>query len=304
MKNFLFSLQVLIDIILNDNPKINESLYSIIEKDNKIPYKDMVLTFFKNIAENIQKFENFDEIKEKKIDKYLTVDCLINLLEIVELFCWEYIRINLDKKYLEDIGEKIKNQFDTIFNIKKEIQNDIFMITKRELCSAIRKFLSRYLSGKNEDSINPKNLLKSYITKYELWPPNFTDNDIENDINTIFGNSDIHLSQSVKLYDYLGGDGEKLEDIKNKYKQFEEKYININLNNNKKEQEDNSEKNKNSIEMKLDNNKYNDYSENTETSELNESKYGNISQSFENNEEMEEEEEDDDNNKIKKVDYL
>ena len=305
MKNFLFSLQVLIDIILDESPNINESLFSIIEREDKIPDKDMVLKFFKNVLENIQKFENFDEIKEKKIDKYLTLDCLINLLEIVEHFCWEHIRNNLDKKYFDDIGEKIKYQFDSIFNFKKEIQNDIFMITKLDLCSAIRKFLSRYLSGKNEDCINPKNLLKSYITKYELWPQNLADNDIENDINIIFRNIDIHISQSVKLYDYLGGDEEKLEDIKNKYKQFEEKYLNKSLNTNKKEQDDDSEKNKNLIEMKLDNNKYNDYSENTEISELSESKYENISQNFENNEEVEEEgEEEEDEDKIKrKVDY-
>ena len=265
----------------------------------------MVLKFFKNISENIQKFEKFYEIKEKKDNKYLTIDCLINLLEIIELFCWEYIRNNLDKKYFDDISEKIKNQFDNIFNAKKEIQDDIFMITKGELCSAIRKLLSRYLSGKNEDCINPKNLLKSYITKYELWPSQLIDNDIENDINTIFGNLDVHISQSVKLYDHLGGDEEKLEDIKNKYKQFEEKYININLNYNKKEQNDDLEKNKNLIEMKLDVNKFNDVSENTEISELSESRYENLSQNDETNEDIEDEEkeEEEEYKKRKIVDY-
>ena len=305
MKNFLFSLQVLIDIIKDESPNIKESLYSIIEREDKIPYKNMVLKFFKNISENIQKFEKFYEIKEKKDNKYLTIDCLINLLEIIELFCWEYIRNNLDKKYFDDISEKIKNQFDNIFNAKKEIQDDIFMITKGELCSAIRKLLSRYLSGKNEDCINPKNLLKSYITKYELWPSQLIDNDIENDINTIFGNLDVHISQSVKLYDHLGGDEEKLEDIKNKYKQFEEKYININLNYNKKEQNDDLEKNKNLIEMKLDVNKFNDVSENTEISELSESRYENLSQNDETNEDIEDEEkeEEEEYKKRKIVDY-
>ena len=287
MKNFLFSLQLLIDIILDESPNISESLHSILEKKAKISYKDMILKFLENASENIKKFEHFDEIKEKKNDKYLTVECLINLLEIVELFCWENIRNNLDKKYFENIDDKIKSQFDTIFNIKKKIQNDIVMISKHELCSAIRKFLSRYLSGKNDDSINPKNLLKSYITKAELWPPNLVDNDIDNDINTIFGNLDIHISQSVKLYDYLGGDGDILEDIKNKYKQFEEKYININ--NNEKEQKNDA--GKNLIELKFDDNKYSDEFEKNKINKLNEFKDENHSENSEGNEEIEDEEE-------------
>ena len=297
MKNFLFLLQVLIDIILDESPNISESLHSILEKEAKIPYKDMALKFFENVWENIKKFEHFDEIKEKKTEKYLTVECLINLLEIVELFCWENIRNNLNKKYFEDIDDTIKCQFDTIFNIKSETQNDIVMVSKQELCSAIRKFLSRYLSGKNDDSINPKNLIKSYITKDELWPPYLPDIDIENDVNNIFGNLDIHISQSVKLYDYLGGDGAKLEDIKNKYKQFEEKSININ--NNEKEQKNDA--GKNLIEIKLDDNKYNEKSEYTEISKLNEFRNENIGENSEQNEEIEEEEENKRENK--EVDY-
>ena len=284
LKNFLFSLQVLIGIILEENPKFNETLYSILEREDKMRYKDIGLKVFKNISENIKKFENINEIKEKKRDIYLNVDCLLNLLEIVELFCWENIRNNLSKKYLDDIDDKIKSQFNTIFNIKKEAKNDALMINKNEFCSAIRKFISRYLSGRNEDSINPKNLLKSYITKNELWPSNLADNGIENDINKILGNLDIHISQSVKLYDYLGGDEEKLENIKNKYLQFEEKYINIKLNNNKNEQKDDT--NTNLMKMNLDMNS-DEISENNEIKELNESKDDNDSEGYVENEEVE-----------------
>ena len=284
LKNFLFSLQVLIGIILEESPKFNETLYSILEREDKMRYKDIGLKVFKNISENIKKFENINEIKEKKRDIYLNVDCLLNLLEIVELFCWENIRNNLSKKYLDDIDDKIKSQFNTIFNIKKEAKNDALMITKNEFCSAIRKFISRYLSGRNEDSINPKNLLKSYITKNELWPSNLADNGIENDINKILGNLDIHISQSVKLYDYLGGDEEKLENIKNKYLQFEEKYINIKLNNNKNEQKDDT--NTNLMKMNLDMNS-DEISENNEIKELNESRDDNDSEDYVENEEVE-----------------
>ena len=263
LQDFLFSLQVLIYIILEESPKINETLYSILERGDKMQYKDIGLNVFKNIYENIKKVENINEN-----DIYLTVDCLLNLLEIFELFCWENIKNNLGNKYLLDINDAIKSQFNTIFNNNNEIKNDALMINKNELCSAIRKFISRYLSDKNEDSINPNNLLKSYITKDELWPTNLAENDIENDINTIFGNLDIYVSQSVKLYDFLGGDKEKLENIKNKYKQFEKEYIN--LNNNKNEIKDETDKNKNPKKMKLYIDNYDDISENSEINEFNE----------------------------------
>ena len=64
---------------------------------------------------------------------------------------------NLDNKYLEDINESIKIQFDSILNLKHDDDNNTLI----ELCSAIRKFLSRYSSGKSDENINPKNLLKN-----------------------------------------------------------------------------------------------------------------------------------------------
>ena len=79
-------------------------------------------------------------------------------------------------------------QFNLLLNLKQEEENNAFIITKLELCSAIRKFLSRYSSGKSEENINPKNLLKNYLINGELWPISFDDNEIDNEINSIFGN--------------------------------------------------------------------------------------------------------------------
>jgi len=64
---------------------------------------------------------------------------------------------NLDNKYLEDINESIKIQFDSILNLKHDDDNNALI----ELCLAIRKFLSLYSSGKSDENINPKNLLKN-----------------------------------------------------------------------------------------------------------------------------------------------
>ena len=231
MKNFLISLQVLMDIILDESPSINEALYSILETKDNLPYIDIDKNFFKGVLQNIKQFETFEEFSENINNNinnnYLTINCLINLIEIVELFCWENIRNNLDKKYFEDMTEKMKLFFDDLAPNRDEVQGDEFVITKLDLCSAIRKYLSRYLSGKSEENINPKNLLKSYIIKAELWSNNYDENDIENEINIIFANCEIQISQALKLYDYLGGDTILLEEINNKYMKFTDKYKNL-----------------------------------------------------------------------------
>ena len=229
MKNFLFSLQVLIDIILDESPNMNETLISILETKNNLPFIDLDKNFFKEVLENIKQFETFEENNQRNsnnniTNNYFTINCLINLIEIVELFCWKNIRNNLDKKYFDDINNQIKKQFDNLLSLNQDDPNNTFMITKLELCSAIRKFLSRSLAGKSDENINPKNLLKSYITNAEFWPINFADMDIETEINMIFGKIDVYISQSVKLFDYLGGDGQKLEEIKDKYDKYAERY--------------------------------------------------------------------------------
>ena len=112
-----------------------------------------------------------------------------------------------------------------------------------------RKFLSRYSSGKSEENINPKNLLKNYLINGELWPISFDDNEIDNEINSIFGNFEITISQAVNLYDYLGGDIQKLVEIKEKCLNYSEKVLNSKKN--LDEEKINSIEQRNSI---LDNN--------------------------------------------------
>ena len=57
----------------------------------------------------------------------------------------------------------------------------------------------------------------------ELWPINFDELNLDTKINMIFRNLDVKISQAVKLYDHLGEDEQKLEEIKNKYSKFKEK---------------------------------------------------------------------------------
>ena len=135
MKNFLFSLQVLIAIILDESPDMNETLYSIIKKknNNDIPFIDITINFFKGVLDNIKQFEMIEKNNENKNNIYLTVNCLINLFEIVELFCWDNIRKNLDKKYLEEINEAIKMQFNLLLNLKQNFYRDIPQVKVKKI---------------------------------------------------------------------------------------------------------------------------------------------------------------------------
>ena len=201
IKNFLFSFQVLIDVILDQSPHINNTLLSVASNNKNLSNFEMIINFFTAMKENGKENNNF------------TISTLINLFEVVELYCWNIIRDNLDKKYLQDINENIKMQIDTYFAENLKNNNNI-IISKIHLCSAIRKFISRYLSGKSDENINPKNQLKNYLINSEFWPINFAENDvIDDEINQIFGNVDIELAHSVKLYDHLGGDKIILDDI-------------------------------------------------------------------------------------------
>ena len=229
IQKLLISLQVLIDVILDYSPKESVALYSLIEKieerDN-IPNIEIIKHFFKSMNENKYN-ENYNEIEDYN---YFSVNCLISLIDIVELFSWENIRKNLDKRYLEDINSNIKEQFDNHYNENNIEQNNNFIIKKIDFCSALRKFISRYLLGKSEEIINPKNNLRNYLVNIELWPLNFAENDIiDEEINKIFGNADVEIAQAVKLFEYLGGDRLKLDEITKKYNKNKKVSSNINI---------------------------------------------------------------------------
>ena len=214
IKKIIFSLNVLIDIIQEESIDPNRTLLSLIKPVNINAIKDRIISV--NNKYNIYNItiKNFFEsiIENMKInnDKYLNISCLISLLELLELFIWDNIKNDLKPEYREDIDDQIKEKFDTynLLNNEKKI----------ELCSAIRKFISRYLSGKKSEIYCKGNKgLKQYLLNMEFWHLKF--DDIEENIIAWFGDFDLKISQALKLYEYLGGDEFRLDDIINKYKQ-------------------------------------------------------------------------------------
>ena len=254
--SFLFLLELLIDIILESSPDINEKLNNIIKVMNDSPNIKIIKNFLNSMEENIEDNDNNDNNSN-----LFTVNCLINLIDILELYCWDSIKNNLDKKYIENIDNNTKSHFDKYFEEHNLEENSQFVITKIDLCSAIRKFISRYLMGKNIDYINPKDKIKNYLTNIELWPINCEKKEIiEIEINKIFvENGNIDINQAVKLYEYLGGDLIKLKEIEK---------INISENEtNEKNENENNNNIQNLLDLKKEENIINKEEENEEEEE-------------------------------------
>ena len=106
------------------------------------------------------------------------------------------------------IKDIIKNKYDKLYQEGKFI-----IFTREKLSIAIRRFISRYLSGKRgQNEINEKNNLKYYLSKQELWDQIgiINNEQFDKELNKLFsddGSNDmIYVGQAVELYEYLGGD--------------------------------------------------------------------------------------------------
>ena len=87
------------------------------------------------------------------------------------------------------------------------------------MATALRRYISRYLSGKRgQNEINENNNLIYYLSKQELWDDDaFIDNvEFKTELSKLFddsgNNSTIYIGQATKLYEFLGGDQSLLQE--------------------------------------------------------------------------------------------
>ena len=232
LTGFLFALQIIMDIILENNYNKDELISNIVDINKENGNIDILKDLFNN-----------DDDKN-----LFTIDTLMNVFNIFEIICWEKIKDNLIDSYLMNINDYIKNKFNSYYT------NNNMLITKRKLATAIRRFISRYLTGKRgQNEINEKNNLKYYLSKQELWDENgFVDNEVfEIELNILFeddgNNSVVCVGQATKLYEYLNGDESLLHEYFNKIKDCNPKNDNY-KEEEAKENEDNPENKINEIE--------------------------------------------------------
>ena len=214
IKNMLFSLQLLIDYLQRENYDRYEQISDIIKKlPKQVNICNEIRAFFKsNEKQNKEQSFNILDNEEEEINNntvFFGLNTLISIFELFEELCWDSFKDNLVGDYLQNIDAvwagKIKQYF-----INAEYDNNK-QIKKRKFCTAIRRFISRYLAGKRgENEINENNTLLNEIIRPELWEPYFTESEtfeievgklMEVMTDEFLGS--LKVGQALYLYNYL-----------------------------------------------------------------------------------------------------
>jgi hypothetical protein len=229
---------------LTDNEK--QQLFDFKEQQesneayNRILFSIQLLIFYlkeKNKEEFEEEIKVSTLINDKNLPNYIhlseetvrlfnqnnfTIFHIFSVYEYFELLCYEDFKNNTDEDYKKKIPEDKKKQILDYFKKKDETKKG-YLITKLILSGAVRKFISRVLTGQRDDrEINPTFEIFSFMEyKEDIWK-----NEVLNSANfspelSELSQCDIHIDNAVDLYDILGGDkillGEKIvEKFENK----------------------------------------------------------------------------------------
>ena len=241
-KNFLFSIQILINYIQKSGKSQNTPIYQI------MPNFPSHIFFDKNIISLFNFNKEFD------------VNKLVRIFEFFEFLCWNQITDNLLEEFTKNLS---KEKIDLIEKYYKETNDNNNNIKKIELAGAVRKFISRYLAGKRTQSeIGEDKMLFNYLSRFDLWERNIDDPNFVKEFLDL-SKFEITVGEAKDFYNKLGGDTqilnsfikaeEKLEnentgkdmDLNEKTEKNEIILDNRNENNSNKDKEENNELNSN-----------------------------------------------------------
>ena len=187
-KQIMFSIQLLIFYLSKENENIEKTLNEILLK---IPN-------YVQINPELKSFISRNETFKLKH--------LLTIYEYIERLCYNQIEENVVVDFLIDISQEKK---EIIENYYKELPPNS-IITRKVLADAVRKFVSRFLTGKRQEmDLNGEGDLFLFIPyKDELWPKNLTnDNRFDIELEAIkdkFNSKEkIQVNQAVKLYRVL-----------------------------------------------------------------------------------------------------
>ena len=202
VSKILFSLQLLIYYLTIERQNENDKLSDIV---GKLP--DYVI-LSKECIEFIEKFE--------KVNVNIKFEHLIEIYSFFEFLCFDLIVKNLQDHYKQPISEDIQKKIIGLFDEKKFV-----LITKNNLASACRKFISRYLvSTRMDTDYDEKRDLYADLKRYEFWGKDIIDNFelLEKELDN-FKDLQLKVGQCYKLYELLEGEeNDELKGIKLKEK--------------------------------------------------------------------------------------
>jgi len=195
LPKILFSIQLLIYFLTQERKKESDEIKLIIEE---LPE---YVTLSKECIEFFQK-------------QQLKIEELYDVYSYIELLCFKPIVNNLRDYYKKKIDANQKEKILKLFDGKQ-----LKIITKKNLSSACRKLISRYLVSTRDDTdYSENNKLTLYLDREEMWSAELWKNEeiIKQDLE-VLSKEELILGQSYELYNILGGDENKaLEGIKMK----------------------------------------------------------------------------------------
>jgi hypothetical protein len=151
-RQFFSSIQVFLFYLMSYNFNENDTISNIFNNSNE--------NFIK-LNESCARFFNNENIKDFKGEKILSIFFLF------EHFCFEELCQNLQEEYKKEIDEKVKVNIETKLLNQKNYEEEISI---KDLGSAVRRFISRYLVGKKQaTNIDPKAKLLQQLKRVDLW---------------------------------------------------------------------------------------------------------------------------------------
>ena len=192
LSKILFSIQLLIYYLTQDVKNEKDDIKKIIDD----------LPEYVNLSRECKEF--FDKIT-------LKVEEILDVYSYFELLCFKPLIDKLGEKFKKKIDEEKSKNILNLF-----IEKKLKVINKKNLSSACRKIISRYLvSTRNDEIFNENNKIDLYLDREEIWPKSIwkDENKIKEDLE-ILRKEELTLGDCYELYNLLGGDeSEVLEGI-------------------------------------------------------------------------------------------
>ena len=192
-KDILSSCQILIDYIQKENFNKNVAILDIIRNlPQYIEIDELLKSFF---IENSDENENNNDGNTIQM---FSINTLINIYNLIEFICWEQFKNNLNEQYkIMSLSDEVKK------SIKNYIESKISencLIQIEDISAAVRRLISRYLSGKRGDTdIDEYKILFDFIQRADLWKNEFQDDDnFQTEIYIIFEGMKSNINLTVQ----------------------------------------------------------------------------------------------------------
>jgi hypothetical protein len=168
-----------------------------------------------NLEEEINNLpKNIIKLDDQFINIFKNGQIKFNLNQLLD--CYEYIEFLNYDKILNDVSKNINSQLneEQINKLNRHFESkQKYLISKKDLGNAVRKFISRFLVSERFKNIE-WNIFNIIRAKKELW----NDNIISKENEKLFSEEieklssiNIKINQSVDFYEKLGG--ERCEEI-------------------------------------------------------------------------------------------